>query len=198
MPGDDLLGIGACRLVQHLGGACGLGQRVRLGGHEARARSVVNGRIGGHGNGFGRGQFAVLLQHERVGQLAHRVSQRLRLQQRVHQMVAAAEQRPAGFVSQQLGHNVRVQPVVAGHTAFGQPRPVHVLTTGLAIHLLQRANIQPAGAQLRKVGRLIARAHLAVGIGPVVVHAVLTVADQLGADLVLQLAQIGPALIVGQ
>ena len=198
MTGDDLLGIGARRLVQHLGGACGLGQRVRLGGHEARARSVVNGRIGGHGNGFGRGQLAVLLQHERVGQLAHRVSQRLRLQQRVHQMVAAAEQRPAGFVGQQIGHDVRVQPVVAGHTAFGQPRPVHVLTTGLAIHLLQRANIQPASTQLRKIGCLLARAHLAIGVGPVVVHAVLVVTDQLGANLFFQLLQIGLAVLVGR
>ena len=195
--GDGLLGVGACRLVQHLGRAGRLGQRVRLGGHEARARSVVNRRVGRCGNGFGRGQLAVLLQHARVGQLAHRFGQRLRLQKRVHQVVAAAEHRRAGIVGQQIGHDVRVQTILAGHSVRRQACPIHILTTRLAVHLLQRAGIQPASTQLPQVRRLLARAHLAVGIGPVVVHAVLVVADQLGADLLLQLLQIGLAVLVG-
>ena len=196
MTGDDLLGIGACRLVQHLGGACGLGQRVRLGGHEARARSVVNRHVGRHGDGLGRCQFAVLLQHARIGQLAHRVSQRLRLQQRVHQMVAAAEQRPAGFVGQQLGHNVRVQAILRRHASIHQRLPVQVLAIGHAIHVAQAAQVKPPGAQLLQVDRLLARAHLAIGVGPVVMHAVLVVADQLGTDLFFQLLQIGFAVLV--
>ena len=139
----------------------------------------------------------MLLQHARIRQIAHCISQRLRLQKRVHQVVAAGEQRGAGIVGQQIGHDVRVQTILAGHSVRRQACPVHVLSIRLAVHVLQRTNIQPASTQLLQVRRLLARAHLAVGIGPVVVHAVLVVADQLGADLLLQLLQIGLAVLVG-
>ena len=68
----------------------------------------MDGTVGGARQRLGAGQVAVALDHAQVGQRLDLDGRRLRRGQRAHQLVARGE-------AEELGHQIRVQPILCRH-----------------------------------------------------------------------------------
>ena len=155
--GNDGLGVLFGRLRQHVHRVLftghlrahvhGVLQRLEFGGHEAGARFVVNGHIGGALDARLGGQVTMVFQHAQVGQDVDDLLRRLSLGQRLNQLVARAE-------FKLLGHHVRgLAALLRGHLQLLQPAPWRIRLDAVGLLQFFRAELSGFKERVRHLGQ---------------------------------------------
>ena len=141
---------------EHLGTAHGLLQARQFSGEEPAAHVVVDGLVGGLGDGLGRCQFAVAFQHAQVGGRLDNLTERLGVEHLAYHGVA-------GLEAEHFRHHIGVQTLVGEHAVFtmAQALPIDGAQRALGEHCAQGRNAQAvAGRGLD--GFALGRSHFAM------------------------------------
>ena len=171
---------------KHLALAGCLRQGVGFRRHEAGAGVVVDGLVGGLLDGLGARQVAELFQHAHVGKRADFSAWRFSGRQLAHQFVAGRE-------AEHFGHNVGVQRILARH-AQGFDAGDNL---GRQVHGGNGGTVKAPGGKRLRIDHLVAGAGFNRGV-VIEGHRVLFNAAQFLEELVLELAQIPFAVLVGR